>query len=95
MSGVNSQEIPRYGVYEGSFTDSGEYANPYLDLEAVAVEEAPATIFLGAGAMGEYGLRLFNLQTGEIESLGSKKLEDRFEWTPPDAGDWVLHLMRW
>jgi hypothetical protein len=51
------------------------------------------TLTAEALVAGEYRMRLTDLRTGAMKPLGNRhKLEGQFRWTPPDAGDWVLHL---
>ena len=51
------------------------------------------TIEFGPGAVGVRKAILFDPRTGETRSLiEDKLLRDRFEWLPPDAGDWALFL---
>jgi hypothetical protein len=48
---------------------------------------------LGADAGGEYRARLTNPCTGVMKPIGNRHaLAEEFTWTPPDDGDWVLHL---
>jgi len=50
------------------------------------------TIDLGPGGAGVYKARLLDPRTGEAKPVDVKTLEDKCEWSPPDTGDWVLHL---
>lgn len=52
------------------------------------------TLQLGVHTTGAYRARLTNLRTGAMPPLDHPlTLEAETQWTPPDAGDWVLHLV--
>ncbi len=51
------------------------------------------TIDLGPGVASVRAASLLDPQTGESKSISQKTIrQNRFEWSPPDTGDWVLHL---
>ena len=53
------------------------------------------TIDLGPADTGIGKARLLNPRTGETEDIDSKTVgQNKFEWSPPDTRDWVLHLSK-
>jgi hypothetical protein len=51
------------------------------------------TVEFGPDSLGVHKALLFDPCTGDKKSVIEKThLKDRFEWLPPDAGDWVLFL---
>ncbi|MHC4072367.1 MAG: apiosidase-like domain-containing protein [Planctomycetota bacterium] len=53
------------------------------------------TIKFGPDAVDLRRASLFDPRTGEKKSVDKNTLlKDRYEWSPPDSGDWVLHLAR-
>ena len=44
---------------------------------------------------GEYAAELFDPRTGELKGLPSRSdAGSEYRWTPPDASDWALRLIR-
>ncbi|MCP4256622.1 MAG: DUF4038 domain-containing protein [Planctomycetes bacterium] len=53
------------------------------------------TVKFDPGSVGVRKAFLFDPRTGQTRSIVKDKyLRDSFEWTPPDAGDWVLLLAK-